>query len=33
MTDEKEKELAAGDMVTRYRVIQAAGSASPRVRA
>ena len=29
MTDEKEKELAAGDMVTHYRVIQAAaGSAS-----
>ena len=29
MTDEKEKEVAAGDMVTAYRVIQAAaGSAS-----
>ena len=29
MTDEKAKEVAAGDMVTRYRVIQAAaGSAS-----
>ena len=29
MTDEKAKELAAGDMVTHYRVIQAAaGSAS-----